>query len=87
VIVDGRLHMLADPVEFVWDRRDARRPWRVRGPGVDLRFVPAYDRLQKLNLGVAGAHARWCVGAYHGAVGPIVVDGLRGWAEDVRLRW
>ncbi len=78
--------------EWSFDRRDPRRPWRVRGAGVDLGFVPEYHRRQNANLGLVGGESRWCVGAYRGEIidadgRPRVVEGLRGTAEDVRVRW
>ena len=95
LVVDGRLSKLSE--ELVWDYDPARwlEPWRVRTPGsdrVDLTFTPTYDKVGRLQAGVASSRTDQCFGSWSGRVvpddgGPIEVDGLLGWAEECTWRW
>jgi hypothetical protein len=92
VCVDGHLHKLHEAVEFSYDRRDPMRPWLVRSPRVDLRFVPRHHRVARGNFGLLAASLQWCLGTWSGKVigdvgETIAIDGLLGWAEEVRARW
>ncbi|MET4156713.1 DUF2804 domain-containing protein [Agromyces sp. PvR057] len=91
VVVDGRLHKIGDELEWTYDETDWLAPWRMRGASVDLRFEPFWDRVSSTELLVFGSHGHQCFGHYSGWVDAsgerIAVDGLLGWAEDVRNRW
>jgi hypothetical protein len=93
--VDGRLTKLSHELDWVYDRSDWLRPWRITSPGrerVDLTFTPVYDKPSRLELGVASSTVHQCFGTYAGTVvpdrrDPIAIDGLFGWAEEARWRW
>lgn len=95
IMVDGRLHKISETLEWTYDRRDWKRPWRIRTPhseSVDLTFTPEFERAEGVNLGVAGTQVHQCFGTYQGTIrcddgSPISVEGLYGWAEEARQRW
>ncbi|ANJ28639.1 DUF2804 domain-containing protein [Agromyces aureus] len=91
VLVDGRLHKIGDELEWAYDEHDWLAPWRIHGASVDLRFEPFWDRVSSTELLVFGSHGHQCFGHYSGWVAAggerIAVDGLLGWAEEVRNRW
>lgn len=95
LVLDGRVHKLADPVDFDIDRRDYRRPWRIRTRGsdrLDLRFAPRRERAVKVPLLVASADLHQMIGTFSGS---FVADGgsrveladVLGVAEEFRGRW
>ncbi len=92
LIVDGRVHKIAEAVDFETDRRDPRRPWRIRTRGsdrVDLVFTPITARPVMLPPVL---RLRQCMGRFSGAVvddagGRVRVDGALALAETVRGRW
>ena len=68
------------------------RPWRIHGPGVDVRFEPFHERVARTNLGLVGNETHQCFGGFSGWVEGeggqrIDVTGLTGWAEEARNRW
>ncbi|GAA1965754.1 DUF2804 domain-containing protein [Agromyces allii] len=91
VVVDGRLHKIGEELDWVYDEADWLAPWRVHGATADLRFEPFWDRVSATELVVFGSHGHQCFGSWSGWVEVdgerLEVDGLVGWAEDVRNRW
>ncbi|MGJ4844766.1 DUF2804 domain-containing protein [Leifsonia sp. Le1] len=91
VLVDGALHKISEELDWEYDERDWLAPWRIRGTSVDVTFVPFWDHTSSTELGVFGSRGHQCFGHYSGwadtAEGRIRIDGLLGWAEDVRNRW
>ncbi|MBI4955333.1 MAG: DUF2804 domain-containing protein [Myxococcales bacterium] len=87
LVVDGRLHKLPGELRFDFDRRVPRRPWRIEGRGVALRFVPELDEHPRLSLGVLAAELVLGFGHFEGRVLDHDLAGLFGWAEDFRARW
>ncbi|MFF2493836.1 DUF2804 domain-containing protein [Agromyces sp. NPDC058064] len=91
VVVDGRLHKISEELDWDYDVHDWLAPWRIRGEHADLRFEPFWDRVSATELVVFGSHGHQCFGHYSGWVDAggerVAVDGLLGWAEDVRNRW
>ncbi len=84
LFLDGHLHKIHDDLTV-----DARG---VRGPRVDLRFVPTQGRRVGVNLGLASARLRWSFGHFSGTLVTddgerLQVDGLRGWSEVLVARW
>jgi hypothetical protein len=91
--VDGRLHKISGDVRFAWDRRDPRRPWRLRsaddGGGraeVDLELAPA---IVEGNAGPGGRPMPLvlCFGAFRGRIRDVEVRDLPGWAEEFEVLW
>jgi hypothetical protein len=89
-IVGGALHKLA-PVEIEFDREHPLRPWRVRGPGVDLTLEPRVDNGRRVQLGIASSQLASAIGFFYGTITAgaetIALRGVPGWAEEHRARW
>lgn len=92
LVVDGRVHKIAEPVDFTLDERDRRRPWRIRSRGsarVDLTFTPGHVRAVTLPPVL---RLRQCVGTFAGTIvddagAAIELADVVGLAESVRGRW
>ena len=95
LVVDGRLSKLSEELVWTYDRSDWLAPWRIRTPRsdrLDLTFTPVYDKVSRLQLGVAASAVDQCFGTYAGTIAPddglpLEVDGLFGWAEEATWRW
>jgi hypothetical protein len=87
VVVDGRLTKIGDELTWDYRRDDWLAPWRVCGGPVDVTFHPEHVRASVTRLGVLASSTHQCFGTWSGRVGEQAVDGLYGWAEDVRQRW
>ena len=92
LVIDGRVHKIADAVDFDLDLRDRRAPWRIRtrtSDRVALTFTPLTERRVRVPPFVR-LHQR--IGRFTGTVvddhgTPLALDGVLGLAEDVRGRW
>jgi hypothetical protein len=92
LILDGRVHKIADDVDFTFDARDRRRPWTIRSRGsarVELTFTPRHVRVV---TAPPLLRLRQCVGTFAGTVvddGGAVIElaDVVGVAESVRGRW
>jgi hypothetical protein len=88
LVVDGRVHKIADAVDFDPD-------WRIRaraGGRVDLRFTPRRERVVRVPLGVVSVALRQCVGWFSGTLVDdagerVAIDDVVGLAETFRGRW
>lgn len=95
LVVDGRLHKISDPVDFVFDARAHREPWRIRSRAsdrVDLRFAPMHERVVRVPLGVVGIDLHQLMGWFSGAFVDdagrrVTIDRMLGLAESFRGRW
>lgn len=95
ICIDGRLHKISEPLVWEYDRRDFRRPWRIRAPHtrrVDLHFEPWVEEAQHLELGIVGTDLHWLLGHFDGTLSTdsgetIPVHRLLGWAEEHTARW
>ncbi|MEU3498204.1 DUF2804 domain-containing protein [Kitasatospora cineracea] len=93
--VDGRLSKIGTELDWRHDPADPLAPWRITTPGsdqVDLVFHPFHDRRTRTEAGLIANRTDQCFGHYRGTVRTddglrVAVDGLLGWAEDVRMRW
>jgi hypothetical protein len=93
VILEGRVHKLGQ-VDFTYDSKDFKRPWRMNSPdgGLDLVFTPFLERVAKTNLLVITSEVHQMFGRYSGTVAPdggerIKIDGLVGFAEEHHAHW
>lgn len=93
VTLDGKLHKISQDLQWVYHPEDWRRPWLVRSAdgAVQMEFRPAHVRSDVTHLGLIDNVTHQCFGTWHGRVelsdASVTVDGLRGWAEEVRNRW
>ncbi len=87
ILIDGRFHKISEELDWDYDLADWRRPWRIRGGGLDATFAPTYDRQAASNLGIISARTDQCFGHWSGSFGDVSFDGIYGWAEDVHNRW
>jgi hypothetical protein len=85
ICVNGRVTKIHDELEWGYERW--LEPWTVRGPEVDLVFTPAFERASKTNVGVIATETHQCFGVWNGSVLGHVVEGVRGFAEEARMRW
>ncbi len=92
VTLDGVLHKLG-PVDFAYQPRAWRAPWRLRDRAgrVDLILEPRLDNGAGAIVGPIGAELHQLIGRYRGTVvvagERLAIDGLPGWAEQLRARW
>lgn len=91
--LDGQCQKLGT-ARFRFDRYDAEADWHVTTEDgrVDLHFVPAAARKEKLNAGILASNFRQYVGRYNGTItdesgAKIVVQDLPGLVEDHFARW
>lgn len=90
--VDGRVNKLSGVLHWHFDRDDYLAPWRITGERADLTFTPFYDRHATSNFLLIASSTHQCFGHYSGWMiddrgSRVPVDGVLGWAEDVRNRW
>ncbi len=88
-MIDGRVHKIADAVDFGYDPRDYLQPWRIRSESrVDLRFFPMRER----RVRVPFVELHQLIGTFSGTViddtgERVPIDDMVGLAESVRARW
>jgi hypothetical protein len=92
VLVGTRMHKLHDEVRWEYDARDWLRPWRMSGDRLDVTFTPWHERAAETNLLVVASRTHQCFGEFTGWATTddgerVRLDGLTGWAEEVRNRW
>ncbi|MFI6481713.1 DUF2804 domain-containing protein [Nonomuraea sp. NPDC050663] len=92
LFLDGRMHKIGDELEWLYDRHDWKRPWRITGPRVQAEFHPYHEKVAKTALLVVANETHQCFGHFTGRARAddgswIDLDGLTGWAEEARNRW
>jgi hypothetical protein len=92
LLVGRRLHKIHEEVVWDYDAADWLRPWRLSGPRLDVTFTPYHERASRTDLLVVASRAHQCFGEFAGWAETddgerVSVDGLTGWAEEVRNRW
>lgn len=93
LMVDGVTHKISEELSWVYRTDNWLGPWRITSSSgsVDLSFQPNYVRSDRTELGIIGNDTHQCFGTWSGHVRvgerEWSVDGLRGWAEEVRNRW
>lgn len=90
--VDGRVHKISEELAWEYSADDWLRPWRIRGERVDATFTPFHVKSSATQLGIVATSAHQCFGHYSGWIADgegtrRSIEGLLGWAEDVRNRW
>ena len=96
VLVNGRLNKIGEDLRWDYDTSDFMKAWRIytpNSPDVDLTFHPTYERRDERSDS-DGSYRRavsQCFGHFTGSVagplGPIRIDGLFGWAEELQATW
>lgn len=91
LVVDGTLHPLHEDLVWTYDEDDWLAPWRLRSGSVDLELRPFWDHDATIDLGILSSVAHQVFGHWHGTVrvgaDTLGLDGVKGFAEDVRNRW
>ncbi|WP_204163426.1 DUF2804 domain-containing protein [Nocardioides gilvus] len=92
LVIDGRLHKISDDLEWIYDRTDWLKPWRISGSRLDATFVPFHERVARTNLLVLAGETHQCFGHFSGWATTddgtrVSLDGLVGWAEEAHNRW
>jgi Domain of unknown function (DUF2804), N-terminal/Domain of unknown function (DUF2804), C-terminal len=90
----GRLTKLMEDLEWRYDPREWRRPWRVRsraGGHVDLVLEPFHVHTSRLDLGLVATGGTIAFGRWRGIVrtgdAELELPGLVGFAEEFAHRW
>ncbi|MDX1679082.1 DUF2804 domain-containing protein, partial [Arsukibacterium sp.] len=85
---------LLPPVQFNFNRLKPDAPWQVFSQcgAVQLQFMPAAKRQERLNLGLLASNFRQYCGSWHGSIAfsdgrHIHCHGQPGLAEDHFARW
>lgn len=92
LLVDGHLTKISVELDWRYDEDAWLAPWRVTGEGVDLTFAPFHLKRSVIDLKVFASRTHQCFGHWAGRVRDdagdwVRLEGLVGWAEDVRNRW
>ncbi len=92
LVVDGHLTKISEELTWTYDLKAPMDQWRVSGDGVDLGFTPFHLRKANTQAVILSSHTYQVFGTWTGTVHndageTIPIDGLTGWAEDVRQRW
>ncbi|MGX6511731.1 DUF2804 family protein [Rhodococcus sp. SJ-2] len=92
LVVDGHLSKISEELVWTYDPGDWMSQWRVTGDTVDLTFTPLHLKRSVTALLVFASRTHQCFGHWSGAVADdtgarVRIDGIVGWAEDVRNRW
>lgn len=66
---------------------DPLEPWRLRGDGIDLRFVPGAMHAEYKNLVLIKSRFVQPVGTFTGTIGDRRIEGLPGVVEDQDVLW
>lgn len=91
VVVDGRVHKLSEELDWAYDFERPLEPWRISGESADLELTPFYDHRTHTELGIIGTRGHQVFGTFRGWVDAsgrrIRIDGIEGFAEEIRNRW
>ena len=93
--IDGRLHKVGEELRWEYDRDDWTAPWRVTATAtgrLDLTLRPSFERKARTEVVAISTEVHQCFGVWEGEVVTddgerLRVDGLRGFAEEARMRW
>ena len=86
----GQVFPIAEPT-FQFDVAEPSRPWRLKGPGIDLVFAPGAVHAQMTKLVVVRSRFVQPVGTFSGTIRvsgrDVQVAGLPGVVEDQDVLW
>ncbi len=93
--LDGRLSKIGADLEWQYDTSDWLRPWRVLDPKdgrVDVTFTPRFERRARTQAVAIATEVHQCFGTWDGVVvpddgRPVTLNGVRGFAEEAKMRW
>lgn len=89
--VDGKLFPVHEDLAWEYDETDWLSPWRISSESVDVVLQPFWDHAAVTDFGVIAMKAHQVFGYYSGWIlaggERIEVDGILGFAEDVRNKW
>jgi hypothetical protein len=87
--IDGRVSKISQELEWTYDQW--LEPWTVHGEEVDVTFTPQFERKARTNVGIIFTEVHQCFGTWAGSVvaqgREYRLSGLRGFAEEARMRW
>ena len=87
--IDGRVSKISQELEWTYDQW--LEPWTIRGDEVDVVFTPQFERASRTNAGVIFTQVHQCFGTWAGTVvaegREYRIEGLRGFAEEAKMRW
>jgi len=93
LFLEGRAHKLGR-LTFEIDPADFLRPWRIRDEEgrLDLRLDPSFDRSSKTDLLALASIQHQVFGTWSGRARlddgtELTIEGLKGFAEEVKNRW
>ncbi|SNY49647.1 Protein of unknown function [Arsukibacterium tuosuense] len=85
---------LLPAVHFIFNRQQPDAPWQLLSHcgAINLQFIPAAKRQERLNLGLLASNFRQYCGSWHGTITlsdgkQINCNGQQGLAEDHFARW
>ncbi|WP_373458068.1 DUF2804 family protein [Paeniglutamicibacter psychrophenolicus] len=85
------MHRIGEELDWHYDTADWLAPWRISGQNVELEFTPFGDRTSRTELLLVASRGHQCLGHFTGSVlveeRRVRIDGLLGWAEQMRNRW
>lgn len=92
LVVDGRVSKISEELVWEYDPGNWMRPWRIHGERAGLVFTPFYNKRSRTNALLIATRTDQLFGIWSGWVRDaggtrVAVDGIEGWAEDVRNRW
>lgn len=91
VIIEGTLHPIHEDLEWTYDEDAWMQPWRARSASVDLELRPFWNHASSTDLRLLSTAANQVFGHWHGTIvtagETLEIDGVMGFAEDVRNRW
>ena len=93
--IDGRLHKVGEELRWEYDRADWTAPWHVTAPAtgrLDLTLRPSFERKARTEVVAISTEVHQCFGVWEGEIVTddgerLRVDGVRGFAEEARMRW
>ena len=91
IVIDGTLYPIHEDVEWLYDEGDWMDTWRLKSASVDLELRPFWNHSSATDLRILSSAANQVFGHWYGFVqtprGEVEIDGVVGFAEDVRNRW